>query len=75
LSTAFAVATDSISTALAIVGSCGTFTYTNIEAYPWLKIDSVAATTAIYTTNLLDAGVYTATLQAALTDYPGATPV
>jgi hypothetical protein len=75
LSTAFAVATDSISTGLAIAESCGPFTYTNIEAYPWMTVNSVAATIDIYSILLTDANVYTATLEAALTNYPAATPI
>lgn len=62
-------ATDNISTALAVIESCGPFTYLNNEGYTWMTIDSSVPSFSIYSANIGDAGVYTVTLKAQLTNY------
>jgi hypothetical protein len=73
--TQVAVSTDSISNSLATTGVCGSFTYTNTEAYPWLTIDQATATITVLSTNMADIGPHTVTLRASLTNYPSAPPV
>jgi hypothetical protein len=70
LSQAFTAATDSISTSLTTTGACGTFTYSNTDAYSWMTVDPVALTVSVQTTNLALANTYTATLKASLVSYP-----
>jgi len=75
ITSAFAVATDDVSTLSGIVGVCGPYTYTILEGYSFTLVDSALATLTVVTNIMADIGVYTATMEAKLTNYPAAAPV
>jgi hypothetical protein len=68
----FALATDSISTATAIASFCGPIEYSVVQFYSFLTVS--AGTITLGSNSMADIGVYTATLQAKLTNFPAVLP-
>ena len=67
---AWTAATDSLSTLTTLSEACGPITYSIVEGYSFLTLDVTGLLLTLQSNLIADAGSYTATLSASLTNYP-----
>ena len=69
VSQTFALASESVSTAMSIASLCGPIEYSIVEAYSFVQV--AAGSISLGSNSMANIGAHTATLQAKLTNYPG----
>lgn len=70
----FTLASDNISVATSQLNACGPYSYRIVEGPPYITLNSATGTITVQTNDMgLIGGPYTVTLEASLTNYPGAT--
>ena len=72
VSQTFALASDSVSTAMSITSLCGPIEYSIAEGYSFMQV--TAGTISLGSNSMADVGTHTATLKAKLTNYPAVAP-